>query len=273
VAARRVVTGPYLAQGPLWFGDQRVLLFGDLAHDRLMRYDSLTCAVAVYAEGCGAARPATRDAHGRMLVAERSGRRVTRTEHDGTVVVLADRRPDGERLAGPTDVAVRWDGSVWFTDCRGDSAVGALYRIDGRTGTLLGVETGLREPASLCLSADGTRLYVVDDASVAPSVNLFYVDDLAVGHGGVPVALEDARVVLDLAAAGTGGLRCDASGLLWLAAGSDGVVVVTPGGYVVGRVSMPEPVTDLGFGPAGQVFVTAGPSVYLVEHDDVVACR
>ena len=93
----------------------RYLLFSDIPNDRILRWDETTGAVGVFRQPAGYANGNTLDRQGRLVSCEHGNRRVTRTEHDGSITVLADRY-DGKRLNSPNDVVVRSDGSIWFTD-------------------------------------------------------------------------------------------------------------------------------------------------------------
>lgn len=131
------------AEGPCYVPAGRYLLFNDIPEDRMLRWDEVTGAVGVFRQPSGYANGNTLDRSGRLVTCEQGNRRVTRTEHDGSVTVLADRY-QGNRLNSPYDVVVRSDGSIWFTDPsygidsdyegrRAPSEIGAchVYRIEG----------------------------------------------------------------------------------------------------------------------------------------------
>ena len=98
------------AEGPVWFGDGRYLLWSDIPNDRIMKWDEETGAVSVFRKPSHFANGNTRDRQGRLLTCEHDTRRVTRTEYDGTITVLADAF-DGKPLNSPNDVVCRSDGS------------------------------------------------------------------------------------------------------------------------------------------------------------------
>ena len=102
-------------EGPAYFPAGRYLLFSDIPNDRILRFDELTGAIGEFRAPAGYANGNTVDRQGRLLSCEQGHRRVTRTEHDGTVTVLTDRY-DGKRLNSPNDLVERSDGTVWFTD-------------------------------------------------------------------------------------------------------------------------------------------------------------
>src|SRR5262249_13375827 len=114
-AVERLATGFRWAEGPVWFGDGRYLLWSDIPNNRIMRWDEETGAASVYRKPSNHANGNTRDRQGRLVTCEHEGRRVTRTEYDGSITVILNRF-DGKRLNSPNDVVVKSDGSIWFTD-------------------------------------------------------------------------------------------------------------------------------------------------------------
>ena len=112
---RRIATGFDFTEGPVWFGDGRYLLFSDIPNDRILRWDETTGAVSVFRAPSHYANGNTRDRQGRLVTCEHDTQRVTRTEYDGTIVVLADQW-EGRKLTGPNDVVVKSDGTIWFSD-------------------------------------------------------------------------------------------------------------------------------------------------------------
>ncbi len=270
-AVERLSTGCRWAEGPVWFGDHRCLVWSDIPNDRMLRWDEQSGRTTVFRSPSGFANGGTRDRQGRLVSCEHLARRVTRTEHDGTITVLADRF-DGRRLNSPNDVIVAADGGVWFTDPtygiasdyegrRADPELPtAVYRIDP-AGRVDRAVTGLVQPNGLCLSPDGTRLYLVDSGTSPGSIHIF---DLA----GPTTVSDDGRVFAELDGGGFDGVRCDAAGNLWAAAsggdGRNGVQVFAPDGDRIGQILLPEACANLCFGGAAgnRLFMAASRSVY-----------
>src|SRR6185312_13606296 len=173
----RLASGTLWGEGPVWFGDGRYLLWSDIPNNRVLRWDEETGAVSVYRKPSNNANGNTRDRQGRLITCEHLGRRVIRTEYDGSITVICDRFED-KRLNSPNDVVVKSDGSIWFSDpefgilanYEGERAEKELptnlYRVDGQTGKATVVAGDIPRPNGLCFSPDERRLYVVVSGAV-----------------------------------------------------------------------------------------------------------
>ena len=281
-AVERLWTGARWAEGPVWFGDHRSLIFSDIPNDRMLRWSEETGAVTVFRQPSFNANGNTRDRDGRLITCEHHARRVTRTELDGTITVLIDRF-EGARLNAPNDVVVHPDGSVWFTDpgygllsnYEGDRGEFELptrtYRLDPQTGAARVVDETLLKPNGLAFSPDFRRLYVADTgASHKPDhPRQIHVFDV-VGEG----RLEGPRVFHDFEAGGPDGFRVDVDGNVWAAVGwggpaVDGVRVLAPDGEPIGAVHLPEGAANLCFGgpKRNRLFITGAQSLYSLYTD------
>ena len=109
-AVERLFTGTRWAEGPVWFGDFRSLVFSDIPNNRMLRYCEVTDKVTLFRQPANCSNGNTRDLQGRLITCEHLTRRITRTEHDGSITVLLDRF-DGKRLNAPNDVVVHSDGA------------------------------------------------------------------------------------------------------------------------------------------------------------------
>jgi len=273
-------TGCAWAEGPVWFGDGRYLLFSDIPNDRILRWDETTGATSVFRQPSRHANGLARDQQGRLLTCEHHTRRVTRTELDGRITVLADRC-EGKRLNSPNDIVCAADGSVWFTDppfgihghWEGEPATPelphAVYRIDSLSGAVQQELSDLAGPNGLAFSPDGSVLYVVE--SRARPHRLVWAYDVA-GCG----ALSNKRLVIDAQGPGAlDGMAVDALGNLWCGWGGDGsagaealapdgVRVFNAEGRAIGHVHLPERCANLCFGGArrNRLFMAASHSLY-----------
>ena len=272
-AVERIATGMRWCEGPVWFGDGRYLLWSDIPNDAIMRWDEVTGAVSAFRKPSGYANGNTRDRQGRLVTCEHGGRRVTRTEYDGSVTVLIDRFED-HRLNSPNDVVVKSDGSIWFTDppfgisgtYEGFRAEPELpqnvYRLDP-SGQATVVEGGLRGPNGLCFSPDESILYIVESRATPNRLIVAY----DVVDGGARLASK--RTLIDCGPGTADGLRCDTDGNLWCGWGMgsdelDGVMVFSPEGKPIGRIRLPERCANLCFGglKRDRLFMAASQSIY-----------
>ena len=267
----RLATGCRWNEGPVWFGDMRALFWSDIPNDRILRWDEETGAVSVFRRPSGYANGNTRDRMGRLVSCEHGGRRVTRTEHDGRITILADRF-EGGRLNSPNDVVVGRDGSVWFTDppfgilghYEGNQAQSEIaeqvYRL-GPDGTLAVVANDVSGPNGLCFSPDERVLYLVESRTRPRRILAYDVSDAG--------ALTNKRVLISCDDGGAAdGIRCDIEGNIWAGWGTgeglDGVMVFAPDGTRIGRITLPERCANLCFGgrSRNRLFMAASSSVY-----------
>ncbi len=272
-AVERLHTGCRWAEGPVWFGCGRYLLWSDIPNNRILRWDEETGQVSNFRRPSNFANGHTRDRQGRLISCEHGSRSVTRTEYDGTITTLMTHF-DGRRLNSPNDVVVKRDGSIWFTDptfgilsdYEGHRAAPELpmniYRFDPDAGRATVVADDVLGPNGLCFSPDETILYVVESRGV-PTRKLLAYDVSADGR------LSGKRVHVDCGPGAADGMRCDVDGNLWCGWGMgtpelDGVVVFAPDGRMIGRIALPERCANLCFGGVkrNRLFMAASQSLY-----------
>jgi len=243
-AVERIADGCRFTEGPVWFGDLRCLLWSDIPNDRIMKWEEETGAVSLFRKPSHYANGNTRDRQGRLITCEMDAQRLTRTEHDGRITVLADTF-DGKKLTGPNDVVVKSDGSIWFSDN------GAGIR-----GNYLG-----HKPNGLCFSPDENRLYVVDTPGGVKTTHVYDVVDDG-------TKLINGRVFFDASPGYADGIRCDTEGNVWAGfsggEGEDGAAVFAPDGKLIGRILLPERCANLCFGGVkrNRLFMAASQSIY-----------
>jgi gluconolactonase len=269
----RLGTGFRWCEGPVWFGDGRYLLWSDIPNNRIMKWEEETGAISLFRKPSNDANGNTRDRQGRLITCEHDARRVTRTEHDGAITVIAERF-DGKPLNSPNDVVCRSDGSIWFTDppfgvlsyYEGHLATPELptsvYRVDPGTGRLAVVTSEVNRPNGLAFSPDESTLYVVE-AGVSPRLILAY----DVVDGGNRIA--NKRKLIDAGPGTPDGLRVDVDGNLWVGwgmgeEGLDGVSIFNPAGKPIGRIDLPERCANVCFGGLhrNRLFMRASTSLY-----------
>jgi gluconolactonase len=275
----QIATGLRWAEGPVWFGDGRYLLVSDIPNDRILRWDDCNGEVSVFRQPSGNANGHARDQQGRLVSCEHLGRRVTRTEHDGRIDVMANRF-DGKPLNSPNDITVAADGAVWFTDP--DFGIGSdweglratpeqphgVYRIEPHSGELQRVLDDLAGPNGLAFTPDGKRLLVVESRAQPHRLIWSYAVDGA--------TLSDKRLLIDAEGHGAfDGIALDTEGRIWCGFGSDGqpsvdaalldgVRVYSASGEPIAHVHLPERCANLCFGGAkgNRLFMASSHSVY-----------
>ncbi len=243
------------AEGPVWFDDGGYLVWSDIPNNRMLRWVP-DQGVGVFRTNSNFANGNTRDRQGRLVTCEHGGRRVTRTEPDGTITVIADSY-QGKRLNSPNDVVVKSDGTIWFTDptygimsdYEGHKAEPEqdgcyVYRVDPASGEIAVVADDFVKPNGLAFSPDETRLFIADsglshDPDGPHHIRVFDVTKSNTLQGGA-VFVEVSPGVPD-------GFRFDVEGNLWSSA-RDGVLCFDPAGNPLGKIRLPQMVANLTFG-------------------------
>ncbi|MFN3973145.1 MAG: SMP-30/gluconolactonase/LRE family protein [Gemmobacter sp.] len=266
---KRLATGFDWVEGPVWFGDYGCLLFSDIPNDRILRWTP-EGGVTTYRAPSNYANGHTRDRQGRLVSCEHGTRRVTRTEWDGSVTVIAEGF-DGRRLNSPNDVVVARDGGIWFsdphygimTDYEGFRAEPELpcnvYRVDP-DGSIEAMVTDMRCPNGLAFSPDESLLYVADTGHMfSDDAQHIRVFDMAMGR---PL---NGRHFHTIDTGCADGFRVDTDGNIWSSA-ADGVHCIAPDGRLMGKIFVPELVSNVCFGGRAKhrLFITATTSVYAV---------
>ena len=258
-------SGMRWAEGPAYFPAGKYLLVSDIPNNRIMKYDETNNTFSVWRDNANYANGNTRDRTGRLVTCEHSvTRRVTRTEYNGKITVLADNF-EGKRLNAPNDIVVKSDDSIWFTDplfgingewegsrAKTEQASTNVYRI-GTDGKLTAMITDLVNPNGLAFSPDEKKLYVVEWKGT-PNRSIWGYDVDANG------SLSNKTKVIDANGPGSlDGFRVDTEGNLWCGWGSngsptavpadlDGVMVFNPAGKAIGHIRLPERCANLTFG-------------------------
>jgi gluconolactonase len=279
----QLATGFHWAEGPVWFGDGRYLLFSDIPNNRIIRWDEVTGAASVFRQPSNNSNGLARDRQGRLIACEHLTRRITRTEYDGRVTVLADGI-DGKRFNSPNDIVCARDGSIWFTDppfgiggwWEGDKAAPqtphGVYRIDA-AGKLTQMVTNLAGPNGLAFSPDEKTLYIVESRATPNRLIWAY----EVLDNGARLGMR--RVAVDAGGPGAiDGIKVDEDGNLWCGWGSngspqavaadlDGVMVFNPRGVAIGHIRLPERCANLCFGGAkgNRLFMASSHSLYALH--------
>jgi gluconolactonase len=268
----KLYTGTLWAEGPVYFADGNYLVWSDIPNNRMLRWAG--GHVSVFRDFSNNSNGNTRDRQGRLITCEHGARRVTRTEPDGSITVLVDQF-QGKKLNSPNDVVVKSDGTVWFTDppygilsdyeghfAEGEYGGCYVFRFNPATGALDAVVEDFNKPNGIAFSPDESKLYVVDTGrSHSPDgehhIRVFSVDNQGRLSGG--------EVFAEVSPGIPDGLRVDLHANIWTSAG-DGVQCYAPDGVCLGKITVPEPVSNLTFGgeKRNRLFITATTSLYAV---------
>jgi len=275
-SARRIVpegtvvehlaSGLGFTEGPIWYGDS--LLFSDIPNNRIIRWKALPEGpeLTTFRTPSGNSNGLTLDRSGRLIACEHSTRRVTRTETDGTIEVLAERY-QGKRLNSPNDIVVRSDGSIYFTD--------PPYGLTGMTAWKELPLNGVYR-----LAPNGELDLLVDDfdrpngLAFSPDERILYVNDTARGHiRAFDVAAEgqitNDRILIDMVGVepgGPDGMKVDIEGNIYCT-GPGGFWIIDPAGKCLARVSPPELPANMAWGNADRksLFLTARTGLYRIR--------
>jgi gluconolactonase len=268
----QLFTGTQFGEGPVYFGDTDVFIWSDIPGNRMLRY--VDGRVSVFRSPSNHANGNTRDRQGRLLTCEHSGRRVTRTEHDGSITVIADTY-QRRKLNSPNDIVVKSDGSIWFTDppygimndwegikAPQEQGSSNIYRVDPGTGEIAVVSDDCEIPNGLAFSPDEKILYVSDTGITEGPDGAHHIRAYDVVN---EFSLKRSHVFAEVNPGCSDGFRVDTEGFVWTSAG-DGVHCISPGGSLLGRIKIPEAVTNLTFGGPrkNRLFMTGAKSLWAI---------
>ncbi|MEM1236846.1 MAG: SMP-30/gluconolactonase/LRE family protein [Pseudomonadota bacterium] len=268
----RLWSGARWSEGPVWFAAGRYLLWSDIPNNRILRWDDTDGTVSTFRQPSNNSNGHTVDRQGRLVSCEHLARRVTRTEHDGSVTVIADSF-EGKRLNSPNDVVVKSDGSIWFTDpsygimmdYEGDRAVSEIgachvYCVSAEGDIQIAADDYVK-PNGLAFSPDESELFIADtgithDADGPRHIRRHEVADGKLNEG--EIFAECTQGVFD-------GFRFDNEGRIWTSA-ADGVHCLDQNGRLIGKIHIPELVANVCFGgpKLNRLFICGTTSLYSV---------
>jgi len=255
------------AEGPLWWKEGGYLLFNDINAARRMKYTPRQ-GVTVAMEKTNEANGLTRDLQGRIVSAEHLTRRVTRTEADGSITVIANSF-QAKRLLRPNDVVVKSDGAIYFTDPGGplapdqwDVTSAGVYRVSADLGSMSLLTDEMVGPNGIAFSPDETILYVGDSRQR-------HIKAFDMLPNGV-LAKQTSRVFVDLAGPEPGvadGIKVDTAGNVY-SGGAGGLYILDAKGKKLGRIVHGEAATtNIAFGGDDwkTLYFTTRSTLYMVN--------
>ena len=269
----RLWTGARWVEGPVWFPAGRFVLFSDIPNDRMLRWDETNGLVSEFRNPSNFSNGNTRDLQGRLITCQHLSRSVTRTEHSGEVTTLASHF-DGKRLNSPNDVVVKIDGSIWFTDpdygimsdyegrkSPSEQSSCNVFRIDQKTGNVDLITDRLIKPNGLCFNKSESKLYVSDTGGshVEGGPRNIYSFDMK----GEVVVSENPELFAECSNGLFDGFRIDSEDRIWTSA-ADGVHCYNSVGVLIGKIKIPEIVSNVCFGGErlNRLFITGTTSLY-----------
>ena len=261
------------AEGPVWFNDHSSLIWSDIPNRRLLRWIE-GHGVSVFRTETNFINGNTRDRQGCLVSCEHGGRRVIRTEPDGSLTVIADSY-SGKKLNSPNDVVVKSDGTIWFTDpdygimsdyegFKADMEQDGcyVYRVDPKTGAVKVVADDFVKPNGLAFSEDEKILYIADSGRSHDPEGPHHIRAMDVSEMNT---LTNSRVFCEIDPGVPDGFRVDIHGNIWTSC-QDGVLCLEKDGTALGKIKIPQMVSNVTFGGIrkNRLFITATKSVYAV---------
>lgn len=260
----KVASGFQFTEGPVWSANGKYLLFSDIPANKILKLtpDGRT---TVFRQPSGNSNGLTYDEQERLIACEHSNRRVTRTEKDATITVLANKF-EGVKLNSPNDVVVKCDGSIYFTDPpygiqpeQQEQSVRGVYRLSSEERELSLVADDFTRPNGLAFSPDESRLYI--DDSKLRHIRIFDVQSDG--------SLSNGRIFCDMNIERPGspdGMKIDIQGNVYCT-GPGGVWVLDPDGTHLGTIVTPELPSNCAWGDDDRqsLYITARTSIYKIR--------
>lgn len=260
----RVATGFQFTEGPVWFVQEKYLLFSDIPANQILKLTP-DGQVVIFRQPSYNSNGLTRDKQGRLIACEHSTRRVTRTEKDGSITVLADKFR-GQKLNSPNDIVVKSDGAIYFTDPpygiqpnQQEQPIQGVYRLSPDTNEIIAVVDDFDKPNGLAFSPDEKKLYI--DDSERRHVRVFDVQ--------TDGTLANSRIFYDMNVKKSGlpdGMKVDIRGHIYCT-GAGGVWIFTPEGNHLGTIVTPEQPANCAWGDDDwqSLYITACTSIYKIR--------
>ena len=259
----KLVGGFRFIEGPVWM-PTGTLVFSDIPADTMYEWKEGAAEATVFRTPSNNSNGNTLDREGRLLTCEHGSRKLTRTEKDGTIAVLAERF-EGRRLNSPNDVVVHSGGAIYFTDPpygvkkeQEEIGFNGVYRL-APDGALTALVTDFNRPNGLAFSPDEKWLYIDDTAEKHLRVFDVQADgSLANGRTFAEVKGEKPGV--------PDGLRVDTRGSVYCT-GSGGIQVFAPSGRRLGTIDVPEVAANCAWGDADRktLYITASTGLYRIR--------
>ncbi|GBU09083.1 gluconolactonase [Gammaproteobacteria bacterium] len=262
------------AEGPVWMPEQQALIFSDVKGNCMYSWQ-YNGSIDVFRPYSNYANGNARDQEGRLISCEHGRRCISRTQHDGSIEILVTHF-DGKRFNSPNDVVVKSDGTIWFTDPpygiisddegyhSPSQIIGCyIYCFDPKENSLQIATCDTQRPNGLAFSPDESLLYVADMSIIDfPTCGRSHLRVYAVDQNN----LDFLKVLTDVAPGIPDGFCLDKVGNIFCSC-DDGIVIFNPEGQQIGKINVPERVSNCTFGGPNynELFITATRSLYRIK--------
>ena len=263
---KKLGSGMKFTEGPVWLPRDKKLVFSDIPNSKLMQW-SESNGLSVYRES-EQANGNILDLQGRIISCQHAARNVIRIEDNGSITVLATKF-DGKRFNSPNDIAVRSDGTLFFTDppwgLRGKHEIQGhwVFKLDPKTGKVDALIKDLAMPNGIVFSPDESRLYVADTGGHRRHPDQSYWKKPAGVHCYEVDKNGNVGKKLFTIDAGSDGMAVDVNGNLYTTHRGK-VHIYTPDGKEIEQIAVPEGPANVCFGGDDfkTLFITARTSLY-----------
>ncbi len=256
----KIADGFQFVEGPVW--KDGGLLFSDIPANTVCRWTP-DSGVTVFLNPSGNSNGLALDKKGNLLLAQHGKRQLARLEHDGSVSALATYY-EGKKLNSPNDMAIKSDGSVFFTDPpygiqsdQEELGFSGIYRLSP-FGVLYLLDTTLSRPNGIAFTPDEKKIYVGDC-----EVRKIYAWDVL-----SDTLLTNKRLFASMGEPGyADGMKVDKQGHLF-ATGPLGVWVYDADGTVLDTIKVPGQTTNCNWGDkdGNTLYITSGTEVYRIRN-------
>lgn len=263
----KLADGMKFTEGPVWLPTEKAVVFSDIPNSNLMQWKDGKLSLFRKSE---ASNGNILDLEGRIITCQHAGRNLVRTEKDGKITVVVDKY-EGKRFNSPNDVAVRSDGTLWFTDppwgLTGEGEIPGhwVFKFDPKSGKVEPVVKDLAMPNGIVFSPDESRLYIADTGGHRKHPDPAF-HKLPAGIHCYDVSkdgtLGKKRFTIKQ---GSDGMRVDVKGNLYTTSGK--VVIYDADGKLLERIDVPEGPANVCFGGDDYrtLFITARTGLYSVR--------
>jgi len=275
--AHRIGIDFQFTEGPAVLDDGS-LIFSDIPANTIYRWTGKQ--YETFRQPSGNSNGLLVEPDGSILACEHDSRSVTRISESGRIDTIA-RSYRGLRFNSPNDLCMTSAGIIFFTDppwgLNGlnkdpskEIPFNGVYRVSGSRIDL--VDSTLSWPNGIALSPDERSLYVANFEEAQPGegkeMEVFWVRYSLDSNGDI-IGREIFYRAEDLdKPGGPDGMKTDRAGNLFLT-GPGGILVVSPGGELLGTIALPKVPANLTFGPGEQdLYVTAESMVIQIHLHD-----